>query len=254
MRAIASGLFIVAVLAPSLRGSTIGPAEGPPSLFPQTHRSGPGTGGADTLGQPAAHDGFSGLTVPDTRRAGCPGARRGVVHYRHRANGLRRLRGLRRYPVGLAHRSRKCGYVRFAAELWRGRARRELGRYRYELRLVAQLDGPGYPPPPLYLARVVVATWPPGTRQTATCLSYAESGYNTWRRVDGSSWSRTGDHAWWQINYVTWRSGGESEAAFHRRLSNVNESARVAHSISGGGRSWLPWTGTYGRGLCRGLR
>lgn len=223
------------------------------------------TGTAVPLGQPAAVQGSSGLTVSarpaairkDAAPVGCPSARRGVVHYRHRANGLRRLRGLRRYPVGRAHRSRRCGYVRFAAELWRARARRELAAYRHEQRLVAQLGGgPGYsyPRPPIYLARVIVATWPAGTQQTATCLSYHESGYNTWRRVDGTSWSATGDHAWWQINYVTWGRPGESEHAFHRRLSNVQESARVAFQISRGGRSWAPWTGTYGRGLCRGLR
>lgn len=110
-----------------------------------------------------------------------------------------------------------------------------------------------FPPPPRALARVIHRTWHGRGEQTATCLSWAESKYNTLRRRDGASWSATGDHGYWQINYSAHHLNGESEWAFHARMRPTAANARAAYSISQGGRSWAAWTGTYGHGMCRGL-
>ena len=108
-----------------------------------------------------------------------------------------------------------------------------------------------YPTPPARLVRVAKHVFRSHWR-TAVCVSYHESGYNTWSVVAGSSWSRTGDHGWWQINYVTWRRKGEKELAFHIRLRPLLANALEARSISSGGTNWYPWT-VYRNGNCRGL-
>jgi hypothetical protein len=98
--AVAGCVITFAILAPGLRGAPLGqPAPAP-------------TGTTSTA--------VTAASRPSS--AGCPGARRGLVYYRHRANDYQLMRDAARFRVGRAHRSPSCAFVRWAAEVWRDRA------------------------------------------------------------------------------------------------------------------------------------
>jgi hypothetical protein len=98
---------------------------------------------------------------------------------------------------------------------------------------------------------------------TALCIAVMESSgpdrFNReWRpgmelRFDTDAWSPTGDHGIFQGNYLSHRWPGESEVAFHKRMSRTWYAIQWAWKLSREGTNFSPWTGTYGRGMCRGL-
>jgi hypothetical protein len=87
--------------------------------------------------------------------------------------------------------------------------------------------------------------------ETAVCLMMAESGGNPGAVSSG------GDHGGPQMNRSAhgrahpewWRPG----RGFRYLIFDPWYGASEMWAMSGGGRWWTAWTGTYGRGMCRGL-
>lgn len=71
---------------------------------------------------------LTGLQRPSSAR--CPGARNGLRFYQTAANQWRAQMDARPYRVGSAADSPSCAYVRWAAELWRERAREAKAAFR----------------------------------------------------------------------------------------------------------------------------
>lgn len=102
----------------------------------------------------------------------------------------------------------------------------------------------------------------PNHDDTAICIAVSESAGpvdgRVWRpgmrvRFNTKAWSKTGDHGLFQANYYAHHSRGETENEFHKRMSNPWYNINWAYRLSREGRDFHAWTGTYGRGLCRGL-
>lgn len=77
---------------------------------------------------------------------------------------------------------------------------------------------------------------------TATCIVSAESGFNP------GTISETDDWGLAQINRPTWHHTYDFRRS---RILDPWYSLSVMWVISGHGRDWHAWTGTWGRGLCR---
>jgi hypothetical protein len=88
---------------------------------------------------------------------------------------------------------------------------------------------------------------------TAICVSRAEDPSRRPDRV-----SPTGDHGLFQIHSFDGRGRWVGHGRWRRyftvaQLHTVAGNIRAALILSNHGSQWRAWTGTYGRGLCRGL-
>ena len=88
-----------------------------------------------------------------------------------------------------------------------------------------------------------------GAVSTATCLVIAESGLNP------GAISRTGDYGIPQMNRRTWESvypeWWQPARGFRYLIFDPVFAVSAMWSMSRHGTDWHPWTGTWGRGMCR---